>query len=50
MLAEPLLAKIAQGARESRTLTALRDTLLPKFIAGEIRLKAAEKFLAGDRA
>lgn len=30
-------------ARESRTLAALRDTLLPKLLSGEIRLKQAEK-------
>jgi type I restriction enzyme S subunit len=33
----PLLAKIAQNERESRTLAALRDTLLPKLISGELR-------------
>jgi type I restriction enzyme S subunit len=31
--------------RESRTLAALRDALLPKLIRGEIRLKDAERFL-----
>ncbi len=30
---------------ESRTLAVLRDTLLPKLISGEIRLKDAERFL-----
>jgi type I restriction enzyme S subunit len=30
---------------ESRTLAALRDTLLPKLIRGEIRVKDAERFL-----
>jgi len=30
---------------ENRTLTALRDTLLPKLISGEIRIKDAERFL-----
>ncbi|MGH9853777.1 MAG: restriction endonuclease subunit S, partial [Blastocatellia bacterium] len=29
-----------------RTLAALRDTLLPKLISGELRLKEAEKFAA----
>ena len=28
---------------ESRTLAALRDTLLPKLISGELRVKEAEK-------
>ncbi len=31
--------------QESRTLAALRDTLLPKLISGEIRIKDAEKFI-----
>jgi len=30
---------------ESRTHVALRDTLLPKLISGELRVKDAEKFL-----
>ena len=30
---------------ESRTLAALRDTLLPKLISGELRVKDAEKFI-----
>ena len=30
---------------ESRTLVALRDTLLPKLISGELRVKDAEKFI-----
>ncbi len=31
--------------RESRTLAALRDTLLPKLISGELRMKDAERFI-----
>ena len=34
---------VVQHIRESRTLAALRDTLLPKLLSGEIRLKQAEK-------
>ena len=30
---------------ESRTLAALRDTLLPKLITGELRVKDAERFI-----
>jgi len=30
----------------SRTLTALRDALLPKLLSGEIRVPEAEKFVA----
>lgn len=37
-LAAPTLARVAANARESRTLTALRDALLPRLISGEIRI------------
>ena len=43
----PLLSKIAQTLEESQTLAALRDTLLPKLLSGEIRVKQAEK-IVGD--
>jgi type I restriction enzyme S subunit len=43
--AGPLLARAAQNERESRTLSALRDTLLPKLISGELRIEDAEKFI-----
>ena len=33
------LDRVAQNRAESRTLAALRDTLLPKLISGELRLK-----------
>lgn len=32
---------------ESRTLVALRDTLLPKLISGALRVKDAERFSGG---
>ncbi|MGK9451373.1 restriction endonuclease subunit S [Acidithiobacillus caldus] len=41
----PILAGIAANERESRTLAQLRDTLLPKLISGELRIKDAEAFL-----
>jgi len=44
-LTGPLLAKIAENERESRTLAALRDALLPKLISGELRLKGAERLI-----
>ena len=44
-VAGALLAKIAENDRESRTLAALRDTLLPKLISGELRIQHADKFL-----
>jgi type I restriction enzyme S subunit len=39
------MAKIASNERESRTLATLRDTLLPKLISGELRVKDAERFI-----
>ena len=44
--AEPLLDKAVANSREARTLAALRDTLLPKLISGEIRVPDAECTLA----
>ncbi|MDH4185781.1 MAG: restriction endonuclease subunit S, partial [Nitrospira sp.] len=44
-ISEPLLASMAQNERESRSLAALRDTLLPKLISGEQRVKEAKSFL-----
>jgi type I restriction enzyme S subunit len=48
-IAGPLLAKRAQNERESRTLAALRDTLLPKLISGELRVKNADRLPAEAR-
>jgi type I restriction enzyme S subunit len=42
---EPLLVRQAMLEAESRTLTTLRDTLLPKLISSELRVKAAEKIV-----
>ena len=44
-LAGAWLGRTLKCRRESRTLAALRDALLPKLISGEIRVKDAEKFL-----
>lgn len=41
----PLRAKIEHNQRISHTLATLRDTLLPKLISGELRVKAAEKIV-----
>ena len=38
-----ILRKISINRGECRTLAALRDTLLPKLISGEIRIKDAER-------
>jgi type I restriction enzyme S subunit len=43
--ADPLVARILECRRESRTLAALRDALLPKLISGQLRVKDAERFL-----
>jgi type I restriction enzyme, S subunit len=40
---------IIASIHESRTLAALRDTLLPKLISGELRIEVAERFMrSGD--
>jgi type I restriction enzyme S subunit len=41
----PKYLKVVENERESRTLAALRDALLPKLISGELRVKDAEAFL-----
>lgn len=45
ILAQPLVQRIWANDSESRTLAQLRDTLLPKLVSGELRIKDAEKFL-----
>jgi len=42
---QPLFQRINEADREARTLAALRDSLLPKLLSGEIRVKDAERFL-----
>ncbi|GAB4175643.1 MAG: hypothetical protein Kow0020_11370 [Wenzhouxiangellaceae bacterium] len=41
----PFLARSLECRRESRTLAALRDALLPKLISGELRVNDAEKLI-----
>jgi type I restriction enzyme S subunit len=41
----PFDDKVRRNVEQSRTLAALRDTLLPKLISGELRVKDAEAFL-----
>jgi type I restriction enzyme, S subunit len=43
--AESMLARTLECRRESRTLCAVRDTLLPKLVSGELRVKDVESFL-----
>ena len=45
-LTAPLLDRILENERESNTLAALRDTLLPKLISGELRVSDATKIIA----
>ncbi len=42
-LIKPLFARSSAVTKESRTLAALRDTLLPKLISGELRVENAGK-------
>jgi type I restriction enzyme S subunit len=42
-IGEPILNRIMENLAESHTLAALRDTLLPKLISGELRVKDAER-------
>lgn len=42
----PLIESLWRRGVESRTLATLRDTLLPKLISGELRVKDAERFVA----
>jgi type I restriction enzyme S subunit len=44
-ISRPMYRKVVKNERESRTLAALRDALLPKLIRGEIRVKEVERFL-----
>jgi type I restriction enzyme S subunit len=45
---EPLFARASDAASESRTLAALRDTLLPKLISGELRTSVEEQIAEGS--
>jgi type I restriction enzyme S subunit len=42
---KPLADKVNNNYEQSRTLAAIRDTLLPKLLSGEIRVKDAERFV-----
>ena len=44
-MVSPLDDRIETATRESRTLAALRDALLPKLISGELRVKHLEGFI-----
>lgn len=40
---QPLVERIIQSIHESRTLARLRDTLLPKLISGQLRVRATKR-------
>lgn len=44
-LVSPMLTRIATNITEVRTLSALRDLLLPKLMSGEIRIRDAERLI-----
>lgn len=44
-IVEPLTDRLFAACHESRTLAALRDTLLPKLISGELRVPDAERIV-----
>jgi len=42
---EPLHWRVVASLKQIQHLAILRDTLLPKLISGELRIKDAERFL-----
>ncbi len=44
---KPFVERIIMNILESRTLASIRDTLLPRLLSGEIRIRDAESFIAG---
>jgi type I restriction enzyme S subunit len=49
-IARSTMASIRTSDEEARTLAAVRDALLPKLISGELRVRDAERYLAGAGA
>ena len=47
-LVAPWVNRLQEHQREARTLAALRDTLLPKLVSGEVRTRGAESFATGS--
>lgn len=45
--ARPLFEQLVSNERQSLTVAALRDALLPKLISGDVRVKDAERFTGG---
>jgi len=42
---KPLMAKTTANSEQSRTIATIRDTLLPKLLSGETRVKEADKIV-----
>jgi type I restriction enzyme S subunit len=47
-LVAPMFQQIANATKESKTLAAIRDALLPKLISGEVPLKDAQQTSSAD--
>lgn len=47
LIMAPWLERVAANIRESQSLAALRDALLPQLLSGEIRLREAERIMEG---
>ncbi|MBX9854205.1 MAG: restriction endonuclease subunit S [Gemmatimonadaceae bacterium] len=47
LVIEPIVERTWRLTVESRTLAALRDTLLPRLISGELRIPDAERYVEG---
>ncbi|WP_144408798.1 restriction endonuclease subunit S [Chromobacterium vaccinii] len=45
-VAEPLFTRLVENEKQAETLAALRDTLLPRLISGQLRLPEAEALIA----
>lgn len=45
---DPIIRRVAVSLREARTLSELRDALLPKLISGELRVPDAERIVGGQ--
>ena len=49
-VAGPFMRMMKANVEESRTLAALRDTLLPKLLSGELRVSAVVKTMADKKS
>ena len=46
-ITEPLMRRVRTAVFQSHTLSAMRDSLVPKLISGELRLQDAERIVGG---